>query len=189
MIKRLSLTIAAVVLLFGLVSVFAQSPVQSTVQSTVPSTVLTGEPLLRALLEEMRAIRTMMQTSSAQELRGRLLIERIKMQQEVVRDLARDIEQSTPAMPPVTEIDPYSDMEEDIDRRVRAETEPERKRIVEREKERLKRRRDMETYHREQSRLRIQRMENRLVEEREKLRILEDELTRLLREMSGNPAR
>ncbi|HET7711589.1 MAG TPA: hypothetical protein VFL80_06630, partial [Thermoanaerobaculia bacterium] len=141
MSKRVLVAVLAIVSLFGLFSAFAQSA------------ALSGEPLLRALLEEMRAIRLAMQTSSAQELRGRLLIERIKMQQEVVRELSREIEQ-TPNAAISAETDHFAEMEEDIERRVRAETEPERKRMIEREKERIKRRREMEVIHREQARVR-----------------------------------
>lgn len=169
--------VALVVVTAGLASAFAQS-----------ANELTGEPLLRALLAEMRSLRLSMQKNSAYELRGRLLLERARLHQEVIRELSREIEGASEILRPgESEMMMETEMEiveGNIEARFAAHPNPEeRKKMIEREKMMMERRKAMELRHREQMRVRFQRMETRLAEEREKLRAIEEELAQIQREL------
>jgi hypothetical protein len=158
----------------GATSLFAQSTAN-----------LTGDALIRALIDEIRAFRVSQQKSAAYELRGRLLIDRAKLHQETIRELAREVENSTDFMRPEP-VDVTYEMEAEMESRAVGITNPEeRRRMIERQKAAMEKRKEMEMRHREQMRMRFQRMENRLAEEREKLKAVEDELAEIQRELAG----
>lgn len=147
---------------------------------------LTGDALVRALIEEIRTLRLSMQKSSAYELRGRLLIDRARLHQETIRELAREVENSSDFMRQPEPADVAYEMEAELESRTAGITNPEdRRKMMERHKEAIERRKEMETRHREQMRMRFQRMENRLAEERDKLKAVEEELAEIQRELAG----
>ncbi|HEX7704976.1 MAG TPA: hypothetical protein VF701_00810 [Thermoanaerobaculia bacterium] len=154
-----------------------------------PSTTASGDVVLQSLLEEIRALRVALQRNSAYELRGRLLIDRARLQQEVIRELSREVEGAGDYMRPV-EVEPAWDIETmmteaNLEGRVAAIPNPEeRRKMMEREKLMMEKRREMEARHREQMRLRHQRLEQRLHEETAKLRQIEDELAQIQTELT-----
>jgi hypothetical protein len=167
------LSIAAVLVLAGLASGLAQTTGQ-----------LAGDELLRALLEEMRALRTTIQKNSASDLRGRFLLERARMQNEVVRDLQRELEQRSMNTPQPGDEAMIDDATEAFEQRIRNETNVEQRRQLERERDQMQRRRDMQKRYMEEARLRQQRLEGRLSEERQKLDAIEKEILVLSAEMT-----
>jgi hypothetical protein len=174
---------SAIVTAVIVLSLFATSLVAQ------PSAATAGDVVLQSLLEEIRALRVALQRNSAYELRGRLLIDRARLQQEVIRELSREIEAAGDYMRPV-EVEPAWDIETtmteaNLEGRVAAIPNPEeRRKMMEREKLMMGRRREMEARHREQMRLRYQRLEQRLQEETAKLRQIEDELAQIQAELT-----
>ena len=166
------LAIVALVTLGGVAQGLAQSSGQ-----------LAGEELLRALLEELRALRTTIQRNSAAEIRGQLLIERARMQNEIVRDLSRELEQRQMTGPMSDDEAIVDEAMESFEDRIRTETDSEKRRQLEREREQMKRRREMQKRYIEEARLRQQRLESRLAEERDKLQELEKEINSLTRDI------
>lgn len=166
------LAVVALVTLGGVASGLAQSSGQ-----------LAGEELLRALLEELRALRTTIQRNSAVEIRGQLLIERARMQNEIVRELSRELEQRQMTGPMSEDESIIDEAMESFEDRIRTETDSEKRRQLEREREQMKRRREMQKRFIEEARLRQQRLESRLAEERDKLQELEAEITALTRDV------
>jgi hypothetical protein len=177
MSRKLTAGIALLVLAAGATAVYAQ-------------TELVGDALVRVLVDEIRSLRTTLQRNSAYELRGRLLVDRARLHQETIRDLSREVEASVDFMRP-TEADPSWEsenayVEANLETRVAAIPDPEeRRKMLERQKKAMEQRKAMEARHREQMRMRFQRMENRLAEEREKLRVVEEELAQMHRELTA----
>jgi flavin-dependent dehydrogenase len=171
MTTKKAIALGAVLLFVGFTSGLAQTSGQ-----------LAGEELLRALLAEMRALRQTIQQNGSNELRGRFLLERTRVQAELVRELQRDVEQRTMSTS-VMEDDGMEQYIEDLEERLR-DAPPEQKRQLERERDQLRRRREMQKRQVEEARLRQQRIEQRLAEEREKLETLEAEIATLQREMT-----
>ena len=129
-------------------------------------------------------MRTSMQKSSAYELRGRLLIDRARLHQETIRELAREVESHAEMLRSTDNVDFGMDMEGEMESRLSGIPNPEeRRKAMERQKIAMERRKEMHARHMEQTRMRFQRMENRLAEEREKLREIEDELAQIQREL------
>ncbi|HEX6158945.1 MAG TPA: hypothetical protein VF111_02185 [Thermoanaerobaculia bacterium] len=170
------LAVVALVLLGGVASGLAQSSGQVAGQ-------LAGEELLRALLEELRALRATIQKNSSAEIRGQLLIERARMQNEIVRDLSRELEQRQMSGPMAEDEAIVDDAMDAFDDRIRMETDNEKRRQLEQEREQMKRRREMQKRYIEEARVRQQRLELRLAEERDKLAGLEAEITALTRDI------
>jgi chromosome segregation ATPase len=178
MFKRNALTLIAVlVLTIGTASLAAQTA------------ELTGEPLLRALLQELRDIRLSMQKNAAYELRGRLLIDRARLHQETIRELSREVESQNEALRSSEPMDISYDMEMETSaieaRGVTIPNPEERRKMIERHKEMMERRREMHARHIEQMRVRQQRMEQRLNDEREKLQAIEAELEEIQADLTG----
>ncbi|MBK5259370.1 MAG: hypothetical protein JJE51_07235 [Thermoanaerobaculia bacterium] len=161
----------------------------ATIGSAQTTSELAGDQVLRALLDEIRALRLTIQRNAAADIRGRFLIERARMQQEVIREIAREVEAYNESNRMSSEIEPFEEMEKEMEARVTAATDPERKKMLALEKERMGKRREMQARQQEQMRQRQQRMENRLAEERDKLRVIEEELAQLQRELTTPPAR
>ncbi|HEU4522291.1 MAG TPA: hypothetical protein VFT12_09830 [Thermoanaerobaculia bacterium] len=177
MTKRLVVILAAAALAIGATSLVAQT-----------AAPLTGEPLLRALLDELRTLRVSLQRNSAYELRGRFLIDRARLHQETIRELSREVEQNSDYLRSSEPMEVSYEMEmESMEARSAGIANPEeRRKMIERHKEAMERRKEMEARHREQMRLRFQRMENRLAEEREKLRAIEEELAQIQTELTAS---
>lgn len=175
MIQRSVVILAVAALAISASSVFAQTAAE-----------LTGEPLLRALLEELRSLRVSLQKNSAYELRGRFLIDRARLHQETIRELSREVEANTDYMRSSEPVEVAYEMEMDsIEARTVGMNPEERKKMIERHKEAMERRKEMDARHREQTRMRFQRMENRLAEEREKLAAIEEELAQIQTELTA----
>jgi hypothetical protein len=161
--RALALAFAAIV--FGLSAGFAQTGSQ-----------LAGEELLRALLAELRTLRTTLQRNAGLELRGQLLVERFRAQQTLVREMQREIDQRELHTMRTDVEEPYLEALEDVEARIQNATDPAQKKQMERERDMMKRRREMEQRAREEMRVRFQRQEQRLAEEREKLEAIEKEI-------------
>jgi hypothetical protein len=140
---------------------------------------LQGEALLRALLEEMRLLRTTMQKNAAAELRLRVLLERARMQQETIRELQREVDQRQMEMEYRMEEDPYDDAVQQTEQRLKTEPDANVRRQIENELSAMRRRREISQRHRERIEQRFRRNEQRLAEEIDRLRTIEDELRRL----------
>ena len=150
---------------------------------------LTGDALVRALIDEVRQLRLAMQRSSAYEIRGRLLLDRAKMHQENIREISREVEASgdfirSPEMSSDIVMDETM-VEANMEARAASVADPqERERMIEREKKMMEQRKVMQERHREQMRMRYQRMEQRLAEEKAKLAEIEDELSKMQAELA-----
>ena len=150
---------------------------------------LTGDALVRALLDEVRQLRLAMQKNSAYDIRGRLLLDRAKMHQDNIREISRELEQSNDFMRS-PEMSSDITMEEtmveaNIEARAATVADPqERQKMLEREKAMMEKRKEMQARHHEQMRMRFQRMEQRLVEEKAKLAEIEDELAKMQAELT-----
>ena len=149
----------------------------SALAQTQPATT---DEVLRALLAEVRALRVTLQQSTAFQLRGQLLLERLRLQQQVVRELSRETDQRNTMMEE-TQLNAYA---EDIEERLRSETNPETRRDLERERDQLKRRIEMQKKMIEEMKQRQQRQEARLIEERQRLEAIEAEIAALQKEMT-----
>jgi hypothetical protein len=167
------LSIAAAVILVGITSGVAQTTSQ-----------VAGDELLRALLEEMRLLRTTIQKNSSADLRGRFLLERTRMQNEVVRELQRELEQRSMNTPMAGDEAMIDEATDNYEQRIRNESNVEQRRQLERERDQMVRRREMQKRYIEEARIRQQRLEARVAEEREKLDALEKEIQVLANEMS-----
>ena len=171
--------IAVVAVALSVTSLFAQSA------------QLTGDALVRALLDEVCLLRLSMQKNSAYDLRGRLLLDRARMHHETIRELSREIEGASDFLnqPERVEWDVDSTMVEVAPAPgrgvVAAPDAEERRRLAEQQKLAMERRKAAEARHRETMRARLQRVENRIAEERAKLREIEDELAKMHRELTG----
>lgn len=167
MTKRI---VTAAVLLLA-TSAFAQ---------TTPAQPQSTDEVLRALLAEVRALRVAIQQTSAHQLRGQLLLERLRIQQQTVRELSRETDQRNTMMEEA-QLNTYL---EDLEERLRAETNPELRRDLERERDQLKRRVELQKKMVEDMKVRQQRQEARLIEERQRLEAIEAELAALQKEMT-----
>jgi hypothetical protein len=163
-----------VIVTIGVTSLFGQT------------TELAGDTLMRALIDEIRTLRLSLQKNAAYEIRGRLLIDRARLQQETIRELSREIEAQGDYFRNAE--DPARDMDYMTETTMAATAMPmsaeDQRRMQEQQKEAMERRKAMEARHREQMRVRYQRMESRLQEERDKLRAIEDELAEMQRELT-----
>ena len=150
---------------------------------------ITGDALVRALIDEVRQLRLAMQKNSAYEIRGRLLIDRAKMHQENIREISRELEQSadfirSPEMSADITMEETM-VEANVEARAATVADPqERQKMLEREKAMMEKRKEMQARHHEQMRMRFQRMEQRLVEEKAKLAEIEDELAKMQAELT-----
>ena len=148
----------------------------------------TGDALVRVLVDEIRALRASLQKNSAFELRGRLLIDRARIHQETIRELSRELEGMSEAVRSADMNDIAFDVATETDARTAAVTNPEEKRRIEEQmKVQMERRKEMHARYVEQNRMRLQRLENRLADERDKLEAIERELAEIQRELTGAP--
>ena len=170
MTKRILFVVAAV---FGATALMAQT------------TELAGEELLRALLSEMKSLRTTIQKNAAYEVRANVLLERLRLQQQIVQELQREVDsRNLEASFRMTE-EPAEVYEADLEARLRVETDPNQRRMLERELTGMSRRKEDAKRHREAMLVHAQRQERRLVEERDKLAAIEKELEKLQNAIVG----
>ena len=153
-------------------------------QVVVPET--SSDEVLRALLSEIRQLRVAMQKNQAHEVRAQILLERLRIQQQTVKELSQQVEHSPYE---TTEIatDGFDMHLADVQARLKAETDPQRRTQIEREIQMIGKRREMELKHREQAAVRRSQMEVKLKEESDRLASLEDQLQRLERELTQSP--
>ena len=142
------------------------------------------DTLLRALLEEMRLLRVTIQKNAAADIRARTMLERMRMQQEAVRDLQREVDARQASDEFRTEYEPFEEMIEQTEARLKDATDPTAKQQIEREIQGLKRRRAMAARNRQRMEVRFRRQEQRLEEETARLRTIEDELRRLEQQLA-----
>lgn len=168
--KARTIRTAALVLILG-----------GTASAQEPS-ALQGDALLRALLTEMQILRVTLQHNAATELRARVLLERLRIQQDVVRELQREVGQrqlEEEFRLDRMEMEPFEQELENLEIRMRDATDPATKRQLEQELAGISKRREMFQRQREHMQVRFQRQEQRLAEESARLRGIEDELQRL----------
>jgi len=155
--------------------------------ATAQTTELQGEALLRALLEELRLLRTTIQRNAGLEIRSRVLLERARMHQEIVRDLQREVDQRSMETEFRMEMEPFEEMLANAEERLRDATDAESRRQIEQEIAGLRKRREITMRHRQSLEARHRRMEERLAEETDRLRGIEDELRRLEQAIAAEP--
>lgn len=143
-----------------------------------------SDQVMRALLEEMRALRLTLQKSAAYDLRANVLIERARLQGEIVRELQREVDSRNMSRSMQVEEEPMDAMVEQLNARLRTETDSEQREQIENELRMMQRRREMYARHQEQMRLYEQQMEVRLAEEKDKLADIERDIMTLEAEMS-----
>lgn len=160
---------------FALLTLAGATPVQAQDDST---------QLMRALLEEMRALRLTLQKSAAFDLRARVLIERSRLQEQTVRELQREVDARNMGRSMAMEDEPMETMIEQLNSRLRLETDPAQRQQIENEIQMMNRRREMYARHQEQMRVQEQQMESRLADEKNRLADIERDIMALEAEMS-----
>lgn len=158
--------------------------VSAVMLSVSPLQAQTEPELMRALLEEIRALRLTLQKSAALDLRAKVLIERARLQEQTVRELQREVDQRNMSRSIEIEDEPMETMVEQLNNRLRTETDAEQRRQIENELQMMQQRREMYTRHQERMRAYEQQMEARLGEEKNKLADIEREIMALEAEMS-----
>lgn len=148
-----------------------------------------GDALLRALLDEIRLLRTTIQKNAAADIRARTMLERLRLQQEMVRDLSREVENRQNSDEFRMEFEPFEEMIQQTEARLKEATEPAAKQQIERELQGLKRRKEMEQRNRQRMEVRFRRQEQRLEEETARLRAIEDDLRRLEQQLAPEPVK
>ena len=143
-----------------------------------------GDALLRALLEEMRLLRVTIQKNAAADIRARTMLERLRLQQETVRELGREVENRQSSDEYRMEFEPFEEILQQTEARLKEATDPAMRQQIERELQGLKRRREMEQRNRQRMEVRFRRQEQRLEEETARLRAIEDELRRLEQQLA-----
>lgn len=147
-----------------------------------PVESIAGDALLRALIQEIRALRVAIQRDVTAELRANILIERERRAAERVDQLAQQVEQNFPDERFMME--DFDMHVEQLRSRLRTETDPEQRRQIEMELSMIDRRREMSELHREQMRMRKIETERRLEEERARLQTLRGEIDSLLNDLA-----
>lgn len=145
----------------------------------------TTDVLLRSLIEEIRALRLTMQRSAGYDLRARVLLDRARLQQEIVRELEKDLNQRALNRGAMMDEQPMEQMVEQFTEQLRTETDPERRREIEHQMQMMRRQQQMHARHLERMRLQEQQMENRLAEEKAKLDEIQRALMALEAELSA----
>lgn len=148
------------------------------------TTDLHGDALFRALLEEMRLLRTTIQKNAAADIRARTMLERLRLQQEMVRELQREVEGRQTAEEYRTEYEPFEEMIAQTEARLKEAPDAPSRQQIERELTAIKRRREMEQRNRQRMEVRFRRQEQRLEEETARLRAIEEDLRRLEQQLA-----
>lgn len=154
----------------------------------LPAQELSSAAELRKLVEEVRAIRVSMQRLSAADLRGRILLQQLAMQQQIVKELSSQVEGSKMDMGMNQDFEGFDQMTSNLDEKIKKEINPEARRQLERERDGAQRRKEAQVRGREQWRIRMQRVEIRTAEEQDRLKTLEKELALLVKELAAPPA-
>ena len=143
------------------------------------SSGLQGEALIRALLTEMQTLRVTLQRNASTELRARILLERLRIQQDTVRELQREVSHRPIEGEFRMEMEPIQEELANLETRLSEASEPAVRRQIEQEMAGLSKRHEMVQRQREHMQVRFQRQEQRLAEESARLSGIEDELQRL----------
>ena len=146
-----------------------------------------GDALLRALLEEMRLLRTTIQKNAAADIRARTMLERLRLQQDMVRDLSREVENRQSSDEFRMDFEPFEEMIQQTEARLKEAPDAAAKQQIERELQGLKRRKEMEQRNRQRMEVRFRRQEQRLEEETGRLRAIEEDLRRLEQQLAPPP--
>lgn len=174
-----------------LVAVLAFSVSLAHAQAEAPAVAHASQPssdaqLMRVLIEEIRALREAIQQNAALDLRSRVLVDRARMQSEIVRELQREVEQRAMNRASMMEEEPFEPMMTQLTEQLRTETDQDKRGQIEIELDMMKKRREMYSRHQEMMREQERQMETRLVLEQRKLdeiqrdiMALEAQLTRL----------
>ena len=147
--------------------------------SAQDTSALQGDALLRALLTEMQTLRATLQRNVSTELRARILLERLRIQQDTVRDLQREVGHRQMEDEFRMEVEPFQEELANLETRLSDASDPAARRQIEQEMAGLSKRREMFQRQREHMQVRFQRQEQRLAEESARLSGIEDELQRL----------
>jgi hypothetical protein len=146
-----------------------------------------GDALMRALLEEMRLLRATIQKNAAADIRARTMLERLRLQQDTVRELQREVEQRQTETEFRMDYEPFDEMMANAETRMKEAPDDGTKKQIEQEITGLKRRKEMETRNRQRMEVRFRRQEQRLEEETARLRTIEDDLRRLEQQLAPEP--
>lgn len=156
--------------------------VLSTVAMPESHAQSTDEALLRALVEEIRALRQTLEKSQLFELRASIMLDQMQVRQSSIDKLRQRLSE-------LRQQSSYDGMEEfefyveEVRNRLRTETDPEQRRQIEREMEMVEKRREIQAKRQAELNEQIQQLELRLREEEDKLTSLEGDLDRLQRSL------
>lgn len=153
---------------------------------TVPAGAQTTDDdrdsLLRALIEEIRALRQTLERSQLFELRASIMLDQMQARQssvEKLRQRLNELRQQT-SFEGSEEFEFYV---EEVKQRLNRETDPNLRQQIERELEMVAKRREIQERRSVEMQLQVQQLELRLREEEEKLLALEADLDRLQRSL------
>jgi chromosome segregation ATPase len=181
-------------LAFVLLSLPCAALAQQTAAGAPPATEARAEAqLLKALLDEVRALRLAVQSSSLSQHRAQILIERIGRQQDRIEGLSADLEQLRAEMQELANTNRYDEELREMEEAINATTDPQARAAQIQAYESLKRslvrqrQADQQELQRQQERERALdvklRMEQaRLAEMQEQLEAVERELDRQVAE-------
>ena len=162
-------------------------PMAPPLQAQSPEPAQSDAALMKVLIEELRALRLALQQNALLDLRSRLLVDRARMQSQIVSELQREVEQRTLNRSMMMEEEPFEPMIGQLEEQMRTATDPDERKRIEMELEGMSKRREMFTQHQTRMREHEQQMELRLVEERRKLDEIQRDIMTLEAEMSRVP--
>lgn len=143
--------------------------------------------LMRILIEELRALRLTLQQNALLDLRSRLLIDRARIQSQLVGELQREVEQRTMNRSMMIDEEPFEPMFEQLDEQLRVTSDAAERRRIEAEIDAMKKRREIFGRHQERMLEHEQQMELRLAEERRRLDEIQRDLMNLEASMTRPP--
>lgn len=168
-----------------LVTAALSVPAPASAQAVAPEE--SEAALMKVLIEELRALRTTLKQNALLDLRSRLLVDRARLQSQLVGELQREMEQRTMNRSMMIEEEPFEPMIDQFEEQLRVTTDSAERQRIEAELESMKKRREMFARHQERMREHEQRMELRLIEERRKLDEIQRDLSSLEAEMTRLP--
>lgn len=142
-----------------------------------------GDALLQALLQEMRLLRTAIQSNAAVQLRAQILMQREERLQRSVDELQREVDQWRMNEESMAIEDGFEMHLEQLRDQLQTEVDPQRRKEIERELAMADKRQEMSRRHREQMRARQQQKEMALREQMQRLEEANAEIRELLDEL------
>ena len=142
-----------------------------------------GDALLQALLQEMRLLRTAIQSNGAAQLRAQVLMQREERLQRSVDELQREVDQWKMNEESMAMEDGFEMHLEQLREQLQIEVDPQRRKEIERELAMADKRQEMSRRHREQMRARQQQKELALREQMQRLEEANEEIRELLEEL------